>query len=66
MTTEKKKPVTLTEKKLFRVCAPMFNFDKNIEEIVDLGIERKMFKRVDADTIEIIDPAYYHYAGGSE
>jgi len=64
--SEKKKKVTLTEDQLFQVCAPMFNFDKNIEEIVDLGIERKMFKRIDDDTIEIIDPAYYHYAGGSE
>jgi len=51
--------VKITKKELFNICAPMFNFELDAEQIAEKGVEKKILKKIDDDNYLIIDKEYH-------
>lgn len=51
----------ITEEELFKVCAPMFNFELNAKQIINKALDRKIIKGKGSRFV-IIDPAYFWFA----
>jgi dethiobiotin synthetase len=50
----------ITEEELFKVCAPMFNFELDAKQIVNKALDRKIIREKGSRFV-IIDPAYFWF-----